>query len=55
VELSDSNIRAIYTAIVSVFVVGGMAGAMSGGYVADRLGRKRGLILAQVRGFPISV
>ncbi len=48
VELSDSNIRAIYTAIVSMFVVGGMVGAMGGGYVADRLGRRRGLIFAQV-------
>ena len=48
VELSESNIRAIYTAIVSMFVVGGMVGAMGGGYVADRLGRKRGLILSQV-------
>jgi MFS family permease len=53
VELSDSNIRAIYTAIVSMFVVGGMVGAMGGGYVADRLGRRRGLIFAQVsRGLP---
>ncbi len=50
VELSDSNIRAIYTAIVSMFVVGGMVGAMGGGYVADRLGRRRGLIFAQVSG-----
>jgi len=32
-----------------MFVVGGMVGAMGGGYVADRLGRRRGLIFAQVR------
>lgn len=50
VELSDSNIRAIYTAIVSMFVVGGMVGAMGGGYVADRLGRREGLIASQVMG-----
>jgi MFS family permease len=31
-----------------MFVVGGMVGAMGGGYVADRLGRRRGLIFAQV-------
>lgn len=49
-ELSDSTIRAIYTAIVSMFVVGGMVGAMGGGYVADRMGRRRGLILSQVMG-----
>jgi MFS family permease len=48
VELSESNVVAIYTAIVSMFVVGGMVGAMGGGYVADKMGRKRGLILSQV-------
>jgi len=40
----------IFTIITSAFIVGGMAGAMGGGFVADRIGRKRGLIVSQVTG-----
>ena len=34
--------------ITSAFIVGGMVGAMVGGWVANRMGRKRGLVLSQV-------
>ena len=34
--------------ITSAFIAGGMVGAMVGGVVADKMGRKRGLIISQV-------
>jgi len=40
----------IFTIITSAFIVGGMAGAMGGGFVADKIGRKRGLIVSQITG-----
>ena len=47
VTLTNDGRDAIYTLIVSMFVVGGMVGAMIGGTIADKLGRKRGLILRE--------
>ena len=44
-EQNTSDI--IFTVITSAFIVGGMLGAMLGGLVADKLGRKKGLILSQ--------
>merc|ERR1719175_586278 len=49
-NLTESTLNLIFGTIVSAYVVGGMAGAMMGGYVAERLGRKRGLIFSQVIG-----
>ena len=46
--LDKSQGDAIFTIITSAFIVGGMAGAMGGGYVADKIGRKKGLIVSQV-------
>jgi SP family facilitated glucose transporter-like MFS transporter 1 len=40
----------IFTIITSAFIVGGMVGAMGGGFVADKIGRKRGLIVSQITG-----
>jgi len=50
VEVSESTNNTIFTLIVSIFVVGGMFGAMAGGTVAEKLGRKRGLVLSQIVG-----
>ena len=51
VDHSDQNSsNIIFTVITSAFIVGGMLGAMMGGLVADKLGRKKGLILSQVMG-----
>ena len=48
VYLDKSGLETIFTIVTSAFVVGGMAGAMGGGSVADKIGRKRGLIVSQV-------
>ena len=38
------------TSDISVILVGGMIGAMFGGFVAEKVGRKRGLLLSQLMG-----
>eukprot|EP00090_Calanus_glacialis_P002579 TRINITY_DN11932_c0_g1_i1.p1 TRINITY_DN11932_c0_g1~~TRINITY_DN11932_c0_g1_i1.p1 ORF type:complete len:483 (+),score=160.35 TRINITY_DN11932_c0_g1_i1:45-1493(+) len=48
--LDKSGQDTIFTIITSAFIVGGMAGAMGGGFVADKIGRKRGLIVSQITG-----
>jgi len=50
VDLTEDQIDAIFTAITCTFLVGGMVGAMIGGWVADKLGRKRGLVISQAIG-----
>ena len=63
--LSGDKVETIFTVITSAFIgtasshhtiqcnimfpVGGMVGAMVGGRVADRVGRKKGLLLSQVK------
>jgi len=48
--LDKSQQDVIFTAITSTFIIGGMFGAMVGGIVADKIGRKRGLIFSQTMG-----
>eukprot|EP00088_Acartia_fossae_P033567 TRINITY_DN3435_c0_g1_i1.p1 TRINITY_DN3435_c0_g1~~TRINITY_DN3435_c0_g1_i1.p1 ORF type:complete len:476 (+),score=97.49 TRINITY_DN3435_c0_g1_i1:2-1429(+) len=50
VVLEKSTIGTIFSIIVAMFVVGGMVGAMSGGLIAEKIGRKRGLILCGTVG-----
>ena len=42
-----SNVLPIFSLVVASTLVGGMLGGLSAGYVADRFGRKRGLLLVQ--------
>lgn len=39
IELTPSNLNILWSAIVSVFLVGGAVGSLGGALVADRLGR----------------
>jgi len=48
--LDKSGQDIIFTIITSSFIVGGMVGAMGGGFVADKIGRKKGLIVSQITG-----
>jgi len=50
IVITDSTLDILFTLITSAFVVGGMAGALVGGSIADKLGRKRGLILSALMG-----
>ena len=49
VYLEETHLNAIFTCIVSAFIVGGMVGAMIGGMVAEKVGRRRGVMASQVR------
>ncbi|XP_034242891.1 solute carrier family 2, facilitated glucose transporter member 1-like isoform X2 [Thrips palmi] len=46
-DLGDTQLEVLWSIIVSVFLVGGMTGSMSGGWAADRIGR-RGAIGATI-------
>ena len=47
-DLTEDSISTYFSVAVSVFLVGGMIGALSGGWVAEKFGRKRGLLYTQI-------
>ena len=46
--LSKGKADTLFSLAVTAFLVGGMIGGLTGGYVADKFGRKRGLLYVQV-------
>ncbi|XKL59246.1 hypothetical protein PGB90_000262 [Kerria lacca] len=49
-DLPEVTIRGMYSFAVSIFAVGGMLGGFSGGMIADKFGRKGGLLLNNFLG-----
>lgn len=49
-EVSDDYIKNLRSIAVSIFAIGGMLGGFSGGWMANRFGRKGGLLLNNVLG-----
>ena len=47
VEIEKSLTTTIFSLLVSAFLVGGMIGGLSGGYLANKVGRKQGILLTQ--------
>ena len=47
-QLTDDSVSTYFSIAVSMFLVGGMVGALSGGYVAEKFGRKKGLLYTQI-------
>ena len=45
---SEEKLGSLFSVAVAVYLLGGMIGALLGGYVADKFGRKRGIIFVQV-------
>lgn len=46
--LSKGKADTLFSLAVTAFLVGGMIGGLTGGYVADKFGRKRGLLYVQI-------
>lgn len=51
----DTRIKLIYSIVVSLFCVGGMVGALMTAFIADRFGRKGGLLLNNVLVFVAAI
>ncbi|XP_055620804.1 glucose transporter type 1 isoform X11 [Toxorhynchites rutilus septentrionalis] len=49
-DISEEFIQKLYSVAVSIFAIGGMLGGFSGGWIANRFGRKGGLLLNNVLG-----
>lgn len=49
-DISEEFIQQLYSVAVSIFAIGGMLGGFSGGWIANRFGRKGGLLLNNVLG-----
>nr|XP_022918299.1 solute carrier family 2, facilitated glucose transporter member 1-like [Onthophagus taurus] len=45
-EMSPNQLELLWSAVVSIFLVGGTVGSLTGSWLADKMGRKRGLIVA---------
>ncbi|XP_011494725.1 PREDICTED: glucose transporter type 1 isoform X1 [Ceratosolen solmsi marchali] len=49
-DISEDSVQRLYSVAVSIFAIGGMLGGFSGGIIANRFGRKGGLLLNNVVG-----
>ncbi|PZC74841.1 hypothetical protein B5X24_HaOG207105 [Helicoverpa armigera] len=49
-DLQDDTVNRLYSIAVSIFAIGGMLGGFSGGMIANRFGRKGGLLLNNILG-----
>lgn len=49
-DLTEETVKILYSVGVSIFAIGGMLGGFSGGLIANRFGRKGGLLLNNVMG-----
>jgi SP family facilitated glucose transporter-like MFS transporter 1 len=48
--LNSKQVESFYSLFVAIFAIGGMLGGFSGGIVANRFGRKGGLLLNNLLG-----
>ena len=46
--MTASDAKYYFTGAVTAFVVGGMVGALTGGWLADKRGRRGGILISQL-------
>ncbi|KAJ9575374.1 hypothetical protein L9F63_025674, partial [Diploptera punctata] len=49
-DIQDDSVKLLYSLAVSIFAIGGMLGGICGGMIANRFGRKGGLLLNSLLG-----
>ncbi|XP_061707551.1 glucose transporter type 1 isoform X1 [Cydia pomonella] len=49
-DITEETVKRLYSIAVSIFAIGGMLGGFSGGMIANRFGRKGGLLLNNILG-----
>ncbi|PNF37044.1 hypothetical protein B7P43_G08027 [Cryptotermes secundus] len=49
-DIQDDSVKLLYSLAVSIFAIGGMLGGFCGGMIANRFGRKGGLLLNNLLG-----
>nr|CAD7405260.1 unnamed protein product [Timema cristinae] len=49
-DIQEDYVKLLYAVAVSIFAIGGMLGGFSGGMIANRFGRKGGLLLNNILG-----
>ncbi|XP_011297622.1 glucose transporter type 1 isoform X5 [Fopius arisanus] len=49
-DMSEKSVKRLFSLAVSIFAIGGMVGGISGGVIANRFGRKGGLLLNNMLG-----
>ncbi|XP_075228605.1 glucose transporter 1 isoform X2 [Lycorma delicatula] len=49
-DIQEESVKLLYSLAVSIFAIGGMLGGFSGGMIANKFGRKGGLLMNNVLG-----
>nr|CAD7257983.1 unnamed protein product [Timema shepardi] len=50
ISMSSSQLSILWSTLVSIFLVGGVTGSLTGGWVADKFGRKGAVVVSSVLG-----
>lgn len=50
IQLSNHELQILWSAIVSVFLIGGVSGSLIASWLSDRYGRKGALIMGNICG-----
>nr|CAD7427871.1 unnamed protein product [Timema monikensis] len=50
ISMSSSQLNILWSTLVSIFLVGGVTGSLTGGWVADKFGRKGAVVVSSVLG-----